>query len=216
MWANRSARKSSRSISVRSMRWALALSWALFVSFAQASSPHKETVTFSYTADVGFGNSVFVVGNHPDVGNWDITHAVKLRYTAGNVWTGQIAIQAGTQLQYRFISRSNANSDWCDASKVLYLTENLSRTIPAQPDAPYHGKTIYYLSSWNPPNLFYNNNGTWTSVSMLRVGAGRTSGESLFKISGHRLRRRTNRIRFHRRQWQLRQSARRWELPDRP
>ncbi len=166
------------------MRLAVAVCCALFVAGAQASSPHKEAVTFSYTGDVGFGNSVFVVGSHADVGNWNVTQAVKLRYTAGNIWTGQIAIQAGTQLQYRFISRSNANSNWCNASNVIYLTNNLSLSVPAQPDPPYHGKTIYYLSSWNPPNLFYNNNGTWTSATMLRVGAGRTGGESLFKISG--------------------------------
>jgi len=83
----------------------LAIVVSLFASAAFAASPYKEPVTFSYTGDVGFGNSVFVVGNHSDVGNWDVTRAIKLRYTAGNVWTGQIAIQAGTQLQYRFIAR---------------------------------------------------------------------------------------------------------------
>ncbi|MGZ4967163.1 MAG: alpha/beta hydrolase-fold protein [Chthoniobacterales bacterium] len=156
----------------------------LAIASVAASSPHKEPVTFSYTADVGFGNSIYVVGNHPDIGNWDVTQAIKLRYTAGNVWTGQIAIQAGTQLQYRFISRSNSNANWCNASNVTYLTSNLSLGVPAQPDAPYRGKTIYYLSGWNPPNLFYNNNGTFISAAMTRVGNGRSAGESLFKISG--------------------------------
>ncbi|MDQ2919004.1 MAG: alpha/beta hydrolase-fold protein, partial [Verrucomicrobiota bacterium] len=166
------------------MRLLLVVCCALVVSFAHASSPHKEVVTFSYTSDVGFGKSVFVVGNHSDVGNWDVTQAVKLHYTAGNVWTGQIAIQAGTQLQYRYISRSNSNANWCTSSNATYLTSNLSLTVPAQPDAPYRGKTIYYLSNWNPPSLFYNNNGTWTAAVMMRVSDGRTVGESLYKISG--------------------------------
>lgn len=156
----------------------------LSVAGANAASPYKEPVTFSYTGDVGFGNSVFVVGNHPDLGNWDVTQAIKLRYTAGNVWTGQVAIQAGTQLQYRFISRSTANTSYCSSANATYLTPDLFRTIPAQPDAPYRGKTIYYLSGWNTTNLFYNNNGTFVPAAMAKVGTGRSAGESLFKISG--------------------------------
>lgn len=158
--------------------------FSLFSSAAFAASPFKEPVTFSYTGDVGFGKSVFVLGNHSDVGNWDVTRAVKLRYTAGNVWTAQIAVQAGTQLQYRFISRATASSSWCNSANVSYLTPDLFRIIPAQPAAPYRGKTIYYLSGWNTTNLFYNSSGTFVSAPMAKVGPGRTAGESLFKISG--------------------------------
>ncbi|MDQ6861763.1 MAG: alpha/beta hydrolase-fold protein [Verrucomicrobiota bacterium] len=160
------------------------LFFLLFASTGFARSPHKESVTFSYTGDVGFGNSVFVAGNHPDVGNWDVTHAVKLRYTSGNVWTAQVAIQAGSELQYRFIARSTANGSWCNSSNVSWLTPDLFRTIPAQPEAPYRGKTIYYLSGWSTTNLFYNSNGTFVSAAMAKVGAGRAVGESLFKITG--------------------------------
>lgn len=59
----------------------------LLVSGLRAASPHREPTTFSYTGDVGFGKSVFVAGSHLDVGSWDLTKAIKLRYTAGNVWT---------------------------------------------------------------------------------------------------------------------------------
>ena len=52
---------------------------------AFAASPYKEPVTFTYTGDVGVGNSVFVVGDHPDVGAGDVTRASKLPYTSGNV-----------------------------------------------------------------------------------------------------------------------------------
>lgn len=152
---------------------------------ALARSPHKEAVTFTYNGDVGFGNSVFVVGNHPDIGSWDPTRAIKLRFTPGNIWTGDIAIQAGTEfLQYRFISRATANTQWCNSANVTWLTPDLFQTILAQPDAPYRGKTIYYLSGWNPPHILYNNNGNFMAVPMTRVRDGRTAGESLFKISG--------------------------------
>lgn len=157
----------------------------LVFSAAFAGSPHKEPVNFSYTGDVGFGNSVFVLGNHPDVGSWDPSRAIKLRYTPGNVWTGEVAIQAGTELQYRFVSRATASSSWCNPANVVYLTPDLFRTIPAQPEAPYHGKTIYYLSGWNTTDLIFSSNGgSFTSASMAKIGTGRTPNESLFKISG--------------------------------
>lgn len=166
------------------MRLRLFCALALLVSCAEASSPHREVVTFSFTADVGAGNSVFVVGNHPDLGASDVTHAVKLRFTSGNVWTGQIAIQAGTQLQYRYLKRSTAQGSWCDATNAIYLSGVLTQTIPAQPPAPYSGKTIYYLSSWSTANLFYRNGANFVSAAMTRVGPGRSAGESFFQIKG--------------------------------
>ena len=166
------------------MRLRLFCALALLASCVQASSPHKEIVTFSLTNDVGFGNSVFVVGNHPDLGAGDVTHALKLRYTAGNVWTGQIAVQAGTQLQYQFIKRSTVQGSWCDATNTANLSAVLSLSVPAQPPAPFAGKTIYYLSNWTSSNLFYRNGANFVTAPMSRIGAGRTAGESLYKISG--------------------------------
>lgn len=154
------------------------------VASADAASPHKENVTFSITNDVGSGNSVFVTGNHPDLGSNDLTHAMKLRFTAGNVWTGQIAVQSGTQLQYRYLKRSTAQGSWCSGSNGTYLTNTLTQSVPAQPAAPYTGKTIYYLSGWTSVDLVYNNGGTFVGATMTRVSAGRNAAESLFRISG--------------------------------
>ena len=156
----------------------------LFCSIAFGSSPHREIVSFSWTQDVGFGNSVFVVGNHPDLGAGDVTHALKLRYTAGNVWVGQIAVQAGTQLQYSYIKRSTAQGSWCDATNTVTLAGPFNQTITAQPPAPFNGKTIYYLSNWASVDLVYNNGTTFVGATMTKAGAGRVAGESLFKING--------------------------------
>jgi predicted alpha/beta superfamily hydrolase len=156
----------------------------LGVACSHAASPHKEPIAFSLTQDVGPGNSVFVVGDHPDLGAWDVTHATKLRWTSGNVWVGQIAVQAGTQLHYRYLSRASSTDKWCDATNVVYLTDVSTTNVPAQPAAPYHGKTIYYLSGWAVPNLFYHSGSNWIAAPMTRIGAGRSPNESLFKITG--------------------------------
>lgn len=166
------------------MRFCLGLLFILVVSTAQARSPHKEIVNFFLTNDVGFGNSVFVVGNHPDLGSGNVTHALKLRFTAGNLWTGDIAVQSGTLLEYRYIKRSTVQDSWCNSANTTDLTGTITISIPAQPPAPYNRKTIYYLSGWNAVDLVYNNNGTFVGVPMTNIGPGRAPGESLFKISG--------------------------------
>jgi predicted alpha/beta superfamily hydrolase len=166
------------------MRLRLFCLLALFVSTLEGSSPRREPITFAFTSDVGFGNSIFVVGNHPDLGAGDVTHAVKLRFTPGNVWTGQIGVQAGTQLQYQYVKRSTAQGSWCDPANATFLSGVLAQTVPAQPPAPYIGKTIYYLTTWSSANLFYRNGANFVTASMARIGSGRVAGESLFKING--------------------------------
>ena len=182
---------------------------------AFAASPHREAVTFTYTGDVGFGNSVFVVGDHPDVGGGDVTRALRLRYTAGNVWTGLIAVQAGTVLSYRFLSRATATDRWGDPANAVNLTGALSRTTPAQPAAPYRGKTVLYLSSWPRANLFYRSGAGWTETPMTRVGSGRVAGEAFVETGQRRRGGRVAGVRLPRREHRLGQPAGRGKLPHR-
>jgi predicted alpha/beta superfamily hydrolase len=96
-----------------------------------------------------------------------------------------VAVQAGSELQYRFIRPSTATNAWCNTTNVENLSGTLTRSVPAQPDAPYKGKTIYYSSGWNSSTLIYSSNGgSFTSAAMAKIGADRVPGESLFKVTG--------------------------------
>jgi predicted alpha/beta superfamily hydrolase len=151
---------------------------------AEAASPLRVPVAFSRAEPVGFGSSVFVVGDHPDLGAWDPVKAVKLRWTPGDVWVGDVAIQAGTQLQYRYISRSVASAVFCAASNSVDLAPIQALQVPAQPEAPYQGKTIFYHSSWTQAFILYRSGADWINVPMDRAGPGRAAGEHLYKVSG--------------------------------
>jgi hypothetical protein len=94
------------------------------------------------------------------------------------------------------------------------LTGLLTREVPAQPPAPYRGKTIYYLSSWTAPNLFYRSGGGWVTASMQQAGPGRAAGESLFKIEGFGEAGEELEFVFNNGAGELGQSGRRRELPD--
>jgi predicted alpha/beta superfamily hydrolase/acetyl esterase/lipase len=146
-----------------------------------------KAVTFSLTNDVGLGNEVCVLGPHPALGGNDPLKAIKLTWTAGNVWRGQVALPDGETLAYKFIRRSFATSNWPTAT-ATDLTPTNTIQVPDHPAPPWKGKTIFLHSSWNSANLFWRNltmgETNWTTTPMQWVGAGRpgVSGEKLFRV----------------------------------
>lgn len=166
-------------------RLLLSLLFLLFPALCPARSPAREVVSFSVTTNTGLGRSVFVVGSHADVGNWNPTGAVQLYWTSGNVWTGQVAVQAGTTLEYKFITRGTATTQWCDGANAEWSGGgNLTTAVPAQPSAPYTNKTIYYHSGWTNAFILWRNGTNWFSTEMMRLGGGRGAGEYLYRASG--------------------------------
>ena len=154
----------------------------LTLSAAQARSPERATLPVSVTWDVGIGNHVYLVGGHPDVGSWNPVNAHKLRWTSGNVWTGQVAVQKGTTLEYKFISRNGASNQFCNGVNVTWEAgANRTASVPAAAAAPYAGKTIYYYSSWTNPALVTS---TSNAYPFTQLGAGRTPGEFLYRVTG--------------------------------
>lgn len=162
---------------------------ALFACSAFATSPWREVMGFSITTNVGYGNEVYVVGNHPDLGGWDPSHAAKLYWTDGNVWTGKVGIKSGQTVQFKFVSVPSAPGDICNPANANWMppgegTHSVT-TAPIQAEAPYTGKTVYYLTGLTNVTLIYSAaGGAWTSAPMQRVGDGRGAGESLYRVSG--------------------------------
>ena len=155
---------------------------ALGTQASPARSPEREVVPVSITWDVGLGNNAYVVGNHPDLGSWYPVRALKLRYTAGNVWTGQVAVQKGTALEYKFISRSGASNQYCNGANVVWEGgANRTTNVPSAPPAPYAGKTIFYYSSWTNATLV---TATSNAYPFTQLGTGRTPGEFLYRVDG--------------------------------
>ncbi|HMP72852.1 MAG TPA: alpha/beta hydrolase-fold protein [Kiritimatiellia bacterium] len=149
-----------------------------------AGSPWREAVTFSVVSNVPIGRSVYVVGSHPDMGQWNPVRAHRLVWNSGDVWTGQVAVQSGTDLEYKFISRTDSAATYSNVANAHWMAgPNLALTVPTQPPAPYPGKTIFYLSGWTNAFVLYSMNGVdWTlSPPMERVGPGRSPGEFLYR-----------------------------------
>ncbi len=165
--------------------WRLALG-LLLTGGLRAETALPRPVVFSVTADMGFGNEVFVTGDAPELGQWDLARAPKLTYTAGNAWTAQVALEANATVQCKFVRRSGLRANWCDTSGTIDLSAVQTFVAPAGPSAPFRGKTIFYRSAWTRAFLVYRNNGliggTFRDIEMRAAGPGRVAGETLFRV----------------------------------
>lgn len=93
----------------------------LLAMLSLISNAHS-TATFTYFLPVDFqcdngvttpGYSVYVVGNLPEIGNWDVTKAVKLTSSSASTWIGQIKftlLTEKTSVEWKCIIRSETNT----------------------------------------------------------------------------------------------------------
>jgi len=156
----------------------------LFSALSTARSPDREVLSFSVVTNVGFGNNIHVVGSHPDIGSWNPIYSVKLRWTTGNIWTGQVAVQKGTSLSFKYITRNGAANLYHNNSNVQWEPgeDRQTNTVNAPP-APYTGKTIYYYSGWTSAAILAVS-ATNVFHPMTRIGPGRSAGEYLYRVEG--------------------------------
>lgn len=161
------------------------LAAACCVPPARAASPYRVPVHFAYTNDATGGYSYFVVGSHPDLGEWDVLRAVPLAWHTGNVWSADIGIQAGAHVEYKFVRRHTgadqiANPD----NKDWWYPEgpNLVLDVPAEPPAPNPGKRVVFLCDWPAPVKCwystlsapdYEATTDWYGVEMVKTGDAR-------------------------------------------
>ena len=81
------------------------------------------TVTFTvngYTTQ--WGQNMYVVGNVPELGNWNPANAVPLNWVNSNSWSGPATFtsSAGQSIQFKFIVRQGGTTIWEGGSNRTY------------------------------------------------------------------------------------------------
>ncbi|KAG7142145.1 Glucoamylase like protein [Verticillium longisporum] len=79
--------------------------------------PVNVDITFNARVVTQFGQTVKIVGNIPQLGNWNTANAISLsasQYTSSNpVWSGTLSLPAGQAIQYKYINvASNGAVTW--------------------------------------------------------------------------------------------------------
>lgn len=137
----------------------------------------REAVLFQINQTTTFGNSVFVLGDIPELGGNDPTRAVKLEPGTYPIWKATIAIPTGTTYTYRFTLRSDAISNLSNPGNSTNLTSpQTDSTSPLSASPP--DKSVFYHSSW--PGITLNwrqGSGSFSTLPMKRVASGRSPAE---------------------------------------
>jgi len=62
-------------------------------------------VTFKVKFKTDFGQRLWLVGDHPQLGSWDCSNWIKMKWSQGDMWTADVAFEqhggAATQCAYK-------------------------------------------------------------------------------------------------------------------
>jgi len=127
------------------------------------------------------GESVYVVGDRPELGAWDVTKALRLSPASYPTWSIRIALPAGTRYQYRFLIRSNAPDQLADPRNANLEAQRRSAVVPGRRASRI--VRLRYFSGFVRPKLRYRRaEGAWRSADFQLIGAGRGPGEQLWEL----------------------------------
>jgi alpha-amylase len=74
-----------------------------------------------------WGQNVYVVGNTPELGNWDPSKAVLLSPSAYPTWMGKVVLPRNASVALKFIKRDGAgNVVWESGANRVYTIPNVS------------------------------------------------------------------------------------------
>ena len=105
------------------------------VVMAPQSGGSSVTVNFTingYTTQ--WGQNMYVVGNVPELGNWNVANAVPLNWVDSDTWSGPATFttSAGQSIQFKFIVRQGGTTIWEGGSNRTY-------SVPSSGSGSYTG-----------------------------------------------------------------------------
>ena len=145
-------------------------------SWAQAS----RTVELQVRQPTELGESVYVLGDLPELGQGDPTRAVRMVPGPDGQWWIKLALPAGAEYQYRFLVRENTPARLEDPQNATLVGDVVRAQVPGAVSA--RQVTLRYLSGWDAPRVRYLAGArSWDEVAFQRLGPGRSPGEWLYE-----------------------------------
>jgi glycosidase len=90
-------------------------------------SDDQVQVIFHVTATTVFGENVYVVGNIPELGNWDPAKATEAMVNPNYPdWFLPVSVQKGTSFQFKFIKKNGATVTWEGGSNRSFTSSSSS------------------------------------------------------------------------------------------
>jgi predicted alpha/beta superfamily hydrolase len=144
-----------------------------------AAGQDRQDVVFQISYNqTSVGQSVFVVGDLPELGGNDVTRAIKLAPAPWPMWRVTISLPANTSYTYQFLRRNDGpNGALGSTAGTTAITTPTAATTAAITPTPAT-KTVIAHSTMAQPVIFwraYGSSGAYQSRPMLPFAAGRAS-----------------------------------------
>ena len=146
---------------------------ALLLLCVIAHAQGRQTVVFEVTQQTSFGQSVFVLGDIPELGENDLTRAVKLEPSAYPTWRIAVSIPEGVGYTYRYYVRSDGPGQTSSPVNGTPVSGTLNASVP--PSVAPIGTTIVVRSGEQGAHTLRwraHGEATFSSTAMDALGAG--------------------------------------------
>ncbi|GAB4518778.1 MAG: hypothetical protein Tsb0013_22850 [Phycisphaerales bacterium] len=133
----------------------------------------RETVVFEVTQATTFGQSVFVLGDIPELGAGDLTRAVKLEPSTYPTWRIAVSIPEGVAYTYRYYVRADGPGQTSSPTNGTPVSAVLSGSVPASGDPV--GRTVVVRTGLDGAHTLWwrgFDDASYTGTPMERLGSG--------------------------------------------
>jgi endonuclease/exonuclease/phosphatase family metal-dependent hydrolase len=127
------------------------------------SSNNFTKVKFYRQKSVSVGQAVYVSGSIPALGDWDPTKALKLNWSQGHNWYGEIYVQAPIDFEYKYIvagfdDEEKKEVEWNDGpnSKMSITAKSKNHSQNPSTDIRIMSFNIRYANIEDGPNYWEN------------------------------------------------------------
>lgn len=138
----------------------------------------RENVHFEVVYQTAGSQSVYVLGDIPELGSGNPAYSVKLQPDAYPTWRVDVAIPCGTTFTYRFGWRNDTVAAWKDPNNWNPISGPIaSATAPGTPYPAQKG--VLYHHAWTDAFINWRLAGTtaFTVTPMEDLGPGRSPAE---------------------------------------
>lgn len=151
-----------------------------------AIAQDRQDVTFQINQTTAFGQSVFVLGDLPELGANDLRFAVKLEPSTYPIWKATVSLPVNRSYTYRYYLRNDAAGQWGNTLNGTALGAGPVSASTGPVTLTPAGKTVFWHSSIADPVLYWREAGVgaYQAAPMHRVGPGRTPAESRWVARG--------------------------------
>ncbi len=159
----------------------IAVAAIVAITLVAPATAEAVEVRFEVRQDTGWGESVYVIGDRPELGDGDRAGALRM-VPDGGLWRLAVDLPAGAAYRYQYLVRSNDADRLADAGNARAVSGVIDATAPG--GGGELTVRVRYVSGFSQAMLRYGYaDGDWRDAAMTIVGNGRNASEHVWEAT---------------------------------